>query len=117
MLEKGSLVVRTLKDLKIKTESAPGSLVTSSLFGYPIKQAENLPDIKLDITFEDMSRYIQRLITIEAHTDDVTKYHRGWKGSISVYGDDNTAETYNVVLKSRYKLKNGNTRLKFLTHI
>lgn len=109
-----------MKPIEIKTESAPGSLTNKSVWGFPVVETDMSMPLNLEIKFEDMSRYIQKLITIEADVRDVEKYHRGWKGTITVYDrpvtdDEARSETYNVVCKSRYKLRNRKFRMKFLT--
>ena len=38
--------------------------------------------------------------------------HRGWRGIVE-YGQANDVKSYVVVLKYRYKLKNGKTRFRF----
>ena len=56
---------------------------------------------------------IEELIVLEVLTEDVADKHRGWTGNISV-GTLEKHSMYKVTCKSKYKLKNGATRIKFV---
>lgn len=55
---------------------------------------------------------MEELIVIEVVPEDVSDKHRGWTGVISVGSLEQRSE-YKVTCKSKYKLKNGLTRIKF----
>lgn len=56
---------------------------------------------------------VEELIVLEVPPEDVADKHRGWTGSISV-GTLEKRSQYKVTCKSKYKLKNGVTRIKFV---
>lgn len=56
---------------------------------------------------------MEELIELITNPNDVADWHRGMKGEISV-GTSGETKSYSVVCKSKYRLKSGDTRIKFI---
>lgn len=56
---------------------------------------------------------MEKIIELLVNTEDVARWHRGMTGTIGIV-DNNGTKQYEVKLKSKYKLKSGYTRMKFV---
>lgn len=61
-----------------------------------------------------MEKTLGKEIVIIVNTEDVKDWHRGMIDDIHVGASENI-EHHKVVCKSKYRLKNGYTRIKFTT--